>query len=69
MPAQGGCPCSDCRGGDSGGPVCQRTSTAGEVLAIGLITESNEAGNVCSYTLLNSIMGPTDTRLDTNPGG
>jgi hypothetical protein len=58
-----------CQDGDSGGPVYQRTSTAGEVQAIGLITDSNKAGNVCVYTLLDAIMGPTDTALDTNPAG
>jgi hypothetical protein len=58
-----------CQDGDSGGPVYERTSTAGEVQAIGLITASNDAENVCIYTLLNSIMGPTDTKLDTNPSG
>jgi hypothetical protein len=58
-----------CQDGDSGGPVYERTSTAGEVQAVGLITASNSAENVCIYTLLNSITGPTDTRLDTNPAG
>jgi hypothetical protein len=58
-----------CQDGDSGGPVYERTSTAGEVQAVGLITASNSAKNVCIYTLLNSITGPTDTRLDTNPAG
>jgi hypothetical protein len=58
-----------CQGSDSGGPVYQRTSTAGEVQAIGLIAASNDTYNVCIYTLLNAIMGPTDTTLDTNPGG
>jgi hypothetical protein len=58
-----------CQNGDSGGPVFQRTPTEGPVQAIGLITLSNNTGNVCDYTLLNSIMGPTETKLDTNPGG
>ena len=55
--------------GDSGGPAGQRTPTAGEVQAIGLITRSNETGNVCSCTLLNPVMGPANTRLDTNAAG
>jgi hypothetical protein len=58
-----------CQGSDSGGPVYQRTSKAGEVQAIGLIAASNDTFNVCVYTLLNAIMGPTDTKLDTNPSG
>jgi hypothetical protein len=58
-----------CQDGDSGGPVYERTSKAGEVQAVGLITASNDAENVCIYTLLNAITGPTDTRLDTNPAG
>ena len=58
-----------CQDGDSGGPVFQRTPTQGPVQAIGLITLSNNTENVCDYTLLNSIMGPTNTKLDTNPGG
>jgi hypothetical protein len=58
-----------CADGDSGGPVFQRTPTQGPVQAIGLITLSNSAGNVCDYTLLNSVMGTTETQLDTNPGG
>lgn len=58
-----------CQNSDSGGPVYQRTSTAGEVQAVGLIDISNDAENVCAYVLLNSSMGPTDTTLDTNEGG
>jgi secreted trypsin-like serine protease len=58
-----------CGQGDSGGPVYQRTPTAGEVQAIGLITLSNDTENVCSRTLLNSVMGPTNTRLDTDAAG
>jgi hypothetical protein len=58
-----------CGQGDSGGPVYQRTPTAGEVQAIGLITLSNDTENVCSRALLNSVMGPTNTRLDTNAAG
>jgi hypothetical protein len=58
-----------CQDADSGGPVFQRTSTPGPVKAIGLITSSNNTFNVCIYTLLNAIMGPTNTRLDTNPAG
>ena len=55
--------------GATGGPVYQRTPTAGEVQAIGLIDLSNDTGNVCAYVLLNSVMGPTETKLDTNAAG
>jgi hypothetical protein len=58
-----------CQDGDSGGPVFERTSTANKVQAVGLITASNAAENVCIYTLLNAVTGLTDTRLDTNPAG
>jgi hypothetical protein len=58
-----------CQGQDSGGPVYQRTSTAGEVQAIGLIDLSNDTENVCAYVLLNSVMGETNTTLDTNAAG
>jgi len=43
------------------GPFCY--------IAIGLITHSNETDNVCSCTLLNPVMGPANTRLDTNAAG
>jgi hypothetical protein len=58
-----------CQQADSGGPVYQRTSSGNKVQAVGLIVSSNEDGNICAYTLLNSIMGPTNTRLDTNTAG
>jgi hypothetical protein len=45
------------------------TVTAGEIQAIGLVAASNDTYKVCVYTLLNAIMDPTDTTLDTNPVG
>jgi hypothetical protein len=61
-----------CVGGDSGGPVFQRTSNDSYIKAVGSITGFADSGHTCYYTLLQTTDGVqniTNTHLDTNPSG
>jgi hypothetical protein len=67
-----------CQGGDSGGPVFQRTSNPSQVQAIGIISLGyvSDTGLVsyeCDYTLLSypggGALSTSNTHLDTNPQG
>jgi hypothetical protein len=54
-----------CQGGDSGGPVYQRTSTAGEIKAVGSISAGTPDGTYCDYTQMSAIESRTGVTLDT----
>jgi hypothetical protein len=57
-----------CQGGDSGGPVFQRT-TLGQgtwIKAVGLISAGSPDGTVCDYTLIGSALSVSNTHLDTS---
>lgn len=69
---------SICQGGDSGGPVFQRTSNPDQVEAVGLISlgyvgDTGLQSYMCDYTLLSypggGALSTSNTHLDTNPQG
>lgn len=67
-----------CQGGDSGGPVFQRTSNPGSIQAVGIISlgyvsDTGLQSYDCVYTLLSyaggGALSTSNTHLDTNTTG
>ncbi|HMD95009.1 MAG TPA: hypothetical protein VKG80_20440 [Trebonia sp.] len=67
-----------CQGGDSGGPVFQRTSSSTSIQAVGLVSlgyvsDTGLQSYDCVYTLLSypggGALSTSNTHLDTNPTG